>query len=54
LHAAENLFDAIITWELIANFSDSDVSLRFFQHFEQNVEIGTYRKGSDLQKPMGI
>ena len=38
-------YDALITWELIAKYSELDVSLKFFSEFDQNIEIGTYHKG---------
>jgi hypothetical protein len=37
--------DALMTWELIAKYSESDVSLMFYREFDQNIEIGTYHKG---------
>jgi len=47
-HAAEQLFDALITWELIGKLEVTNISLKFFQEFDQNIEIGTYLKGSEV------
>ncbi|KAI9455238.1 Six-hairpin glycosidase-like protein, partial [Lactarius psammicola] len=52
LHAAEQLFDALITWDLIGGLQVTDVSLKFFQHFDQNVKVGTYRKGSNVYESL--
>lgn len=48
LHAAEQLFDALITWDLLGELQVTDVSLKFFRQFEQDIKVGTYRKGSDM------
>lgn len=48
LHAAEQLFDALITWDLLGELQITDVSLKFFRQFDQNINVGTYRKGSDV------
>jgi glucoamylase len=52
LHAAEQLFDAFMTWELIGELQVTDVSLKFFRHFDQNIDIGTYPKGSDVYESL--
>jgi hypothetical protein len=41
-------YDALITLELIAKYSELDVSLKFFREFDQNIEIGTYHKGPEV------
>ncbi|KAI9457901.1 Six-hairpin glycosidase-like protein, partial [Russula earlei] len=52
LHASEQLFDALITWDLIGGLQVTDVSLKFFQQFDPNIEIGTYDKGSDIYESL--
>ena len=41
-------YDALITRELIAKYSELDVSLKVFREFDQNIEIGTYHKGPEV------
>ena len=48
MHAAEQLFDALITWDLLSELEITDVSLKFFRQFDQDIKVGTYRKGSDV------
>ncbi|KAN0130282.1 Six-hairpin glycosidase-like protein [Lactarius tabidus] len=52
LHAAEQLFDALITWDLLGELQVTEVSLKFFRQFDQNIKVGTYRKGSDVYESM--
>ncbi|KAF8267656.1 Six-hairpin glycosidase-like protein [Lactarius quietus] len=52
LHATEQLFDALITWDLIGELQVTDVSLKFFRQFDQHVNVGTYRKGSDVYESL--
>ena len=51
-HAAEQLFDALTTWELIGELDVTDLSLKFFRQFDQNIEIGTYVKGSEVYESL--
>lgn len=48
LHAVEQLFDALITWDPIGGLQVTNVSLKRFRELDQNVKVGTYRKGSDV------
>ncbi|KAI0246449.1 Six-hairpin glycosidase-like protein [Lactifluus subvellereus] len=52
LHAAEQIFDALITWDLIGELQVTDVSLKFFRQFDQNIGIGTYPKGSEVYESL--
>ena len=54
LHAAEQLFDALMTWELIGELQVTDVSLKFFRQFDQDIETGTYRKGSEIYESLTL
>jgi len=47
LHASEQVIDALITWDFIGELQITDLSLKFFRQFDQNIEIGTYPKGSE-------
>jgi glucoamylase len=35
-----------MTWDLLGELQFTDLSLPFFRQFDQNVKIGTYKKGS--------
>lgn len=52
MHAAEQLFDALITWDLLGELQVTDISLKFFRPFNQNVKVGTYHKGSDVYESL--
>jgi glucoamylase len=52
LHASEQIFDALITWDLIGELEVTDISLKFFRQFDPNVEIGTYSKGSEVYESL--
>lgn len=52
LHAAEQLFDALITWDLLGELQVTEVSLKFFGQFDQGIKVGTYRKGSDVYESL--
>jgi glucoamylase len=41
------VIDALITWDFIGELQITDLSLKFFRQFDQNIEIGTYSKGSE-------
>ncbi|KAI0266993.1 Six-hairpin glycosidase-like protein [Gloeopeniophorella convolvens] len=45
-NAAEQLFDALITWDLLGELAVTDLSLKFFQQFDKGIRTGTYPKGS--------
>jgi glucoamylase len=45
-NVAEQVFDALNTWDLIGSLNITDVSLKFFQQFDDQVPLGTYNKGS--------
>ncbi|KAF8259961.1 Six-hairpin glycosidase-like protein [Lactarius quietus] len=49
---AEQIFDALITWDLIGSLSVTKVSLKFFQQFDKRVKIGTYEKHSHTYKKL--
>jgi hypothetical protein len=38
LHPAEQVFDALMTWELIGQFAVSDLSLKFFQQSDWSIK----------------
>jgi glucoamylase len=37
-----------MTWDLLGELQITDLSLKFFRQFDQNVKIGTYEKGSEV------
>jgi len=39
-------------WELIGKLEVTDISLKFFREFDQNIEIGTYLKGSEVYESL--
>ena len=45
-NVAEQIFDALNTWDLIGGLNITEVSLKFFQQFDDQVPVGTYNKGS--------
>jgi len=45
-NVAEQIFDALITWNLIGKLEVTRVSLKFFQQFDKKIKVGEYRKGS--------
>lgn len=45
-NVAEQVFDALNTWDLIGSLNITEVSLKFFQQFDDQVPLGTYKKGS--------
>jgi len=48
LHASEQLFDALMTWDLLGELQITNLSLKFFRQFDQSVKTGTYKKGSEV------
>lgn len=45
-NSAEQLYDALITWDLIGSLNVTNVDLKFWRQFNSKVEIGKYKKGS--------
>lgn len=45
-NSAEQLYDALITWDLIGSLSVTRVDLKFWRQFDSKVKIGKYKKGS--------
>jgi glucoamylase len=37
-----------MTWDLLCELQITDLSLKFFQQFDQDVKTGTYKKGSKV------
>ncbi|KAH9168250.1 hypothetical protein EDB89DRAFT_1909422 [Lactarius sanguifluus] len=44
-NSAEQLLDTLITWDLIGELQVTKRSHKFFQQFDEQVKIGTYRRG---------
>ncbi|KAI9438261.1 Six-hairpin glycosidase-like protein [Lactarius indigo] len=45
-NSAEQLLDALITWDLIGKLRVTKRSHKFFQQFDEQIKIGTYRRNS--------
>jgi glucoamylase len=45
-NVAEQIFDALITWNVVGELQVTSVSLEFFRQFDKKVKVGVYRKGS--------
>jgi hypothetical protein len=45
-NSAEQLYDALITWDMVGSLSVTGVSLKFWRQFDSAVKIGQYKKGS--------
>ena len=45
-NVAEQIFDALITWNIIGKLEVTRVSLEFFRQFDKRIKPGVYRKGS--------
>ncbi|KAI9431007.1 Six-hairpin glycosidase-like protein [Lactarius psammicola] len=45
-NSAEQLYDALMTWDLIGYIEVTPVSLKFWKQFDSRVQVMTYRKGS--------
>ena len=52
LNVAEQIFDALITWDLIGSLDITKVSLKFFRQFDDKVLLGKYKKGSPTYDKM--
>src|SRR6266702_709310 len=46
LGVAEQIYDALITWDLLGELQVTKLSLKFFRQFDKHVKVGTYRKSS--------
>lgn len=51
-NVAEQIFDALITWDLIGSLSVTKVSLKFFRQFDKHIKIGKYLKRSPTYKKL--
>jgi hypothetical protein len=51
-NVAEQIFDALITWDKIGQLEVTRVSLKFFQQIDKGVKIGTYAKRSKTYKQL--
>ncbi|KAI0267065.1 Six-hairpin glycosidase-like protein [Gloeopeniophorella convolvens] len=51
-NAAEQLYDALITWDLLGQLSVTRLDLKFWRQFDKSVKIGTYKKGSGTYKSL--
>ena len=49
-NSAEQLYDALYTWEMVGSLDVTRVSLKFWQQFHPKVKIGRYKKGSRTYK----
>jgi glucoamylase len=45
-NVAEQIFDALITWNILGELEVTSVSLEFFQQFDEKIKVGVYRKDS--------
>ncbi len=45
--SAEQLYDALITWDLVGSLEVTPVDLKFWKQFDSSVKIGRYNKGSE-------
>jgi glucoamylase len=46
INVAEQIFDALLTWDLIGKLEVTKVSLKFFRQIDKTIKIGTYSKDS--------
>jgi Glycosyl hydrolases family 15 len=51
-NSAEQLYDALYTWEKVGHLEVTCVSLKFWQQFDRKVKIGQYKKGSKTYKEL--
>ena len=47
MNEAEQIYDALLTWDRLGKLEVTSVSLKFFRIFKQDIEIGVYSKKSD-------
>jgi glucoamylase len=53
-NVAEQIFDALLTWDLLGWLEVTDVSLKFFYEFDQYIRVGKYKKGSQTYEKLTI
>ena len=41
-----------MTWDLLGELQITDLSLKFFRQFDKNVNIGAYKKGSEVYESL--
>ena len=41
-----------MTWDLLGELQITDLSLKFFRQFDKNVNIGTYKKSSEVYESL--
>jgi glucoamylase len=51
-NVAEQIFDALITWNKIGQLEVTRVSLKFFRQFDKGIKIGVYAKSSKTYRQM--
>jgi glucoamylase len=51
-NVAEQIFDALITWNLIGKLEVTHVSLKFFQEFDKKIKVGVHDKGSKTYRKL--
>jgi glucoamylase len=51
-NVAEQIFDALNTWEILGSLNITRVSLKFFRQFDTTALPGTYEKGSTTYENM--
>ncbi|KAI9451748.1 Six-hairpin glycosidase-like protein [Lactarius psammicola] len=51
-NSAEQLFDAVLTWDIIGELHVTNTTLPFFRQFDQNIKVGTYRQGSETYESL--
>jgi glucoamylase len=45
-NVAEQIFDALETWDRLGELEVTSVSLKFFRDFDKTIRIGKYKRGS--------
>ncbi|KAI9437567.1 Six-hairpin glycosidase-like protein [Lactarius indigo] len=51
-NSAEQLYDALTTWDLIGYIEVTSVSLKFWKQFDSRILVNTYKKGSSGYKDL--
>jgi glucoamylase len=51
-NVAEQIFDALITWDKIGQLEVTGVSLKFFRQFDKGIKKGVYAKRSKTYKQL--
>jgi glucoamylase len=49
-NSAEQLYDALTTWDLIGHLEVTPVSLKFWKQFDKSIRVGKHAKGSQKYK----